>query len=111
MYLGFVIYISIIAIIAAFILSRKFRCFFVAVILFALIVFGACALQNAAKADEIKHGIITRVAPELFNSYPVLVITVETFDGQIYTYYSEEEIDVQGTVILTLFGDEVLDVE
>ena len=78
MYLGFIIYISIIAVIAAFILSKKFRCFFVAVILFALIVFGACALQNAAKADEIKHGIITRVTPELFNNYPVLVITVET---------------------------------
>ena len=115
--MSFIIYLSIIAFLYGIVLSKKFRCFVAAVILFALLVFGACALQNAARAEcevtkEFKvGGFITKVAPEYFNGYPVLIVTVECFDGNIYTYYSEDKIDTEGIVILTLFEDEVLNVE
>ena len=79
---------------------------FVTIILIGLVVCPSVAEEICTE----KEGVITRVAPETFNGYPILVVTVETSDGEVYTYYAEEEIDIQGTVTLMLFGEEVVDV-
>lgn len=90
----------------------KYPKFLVMVIFVATILIGIVVCPSVAEEAFIeKEGVITRVAPELFNNYPILVVTVETFDGNVYTYYSEDEIDTEGIVTLTLFGDEVLNVE
>lgn len=110
MYIAFIIYLIVIGIIMGVILSRKFR-ETVAIVLVAAILFAAVlTIHGIARAEDIKEGVITKVAPELFNGYPILIVTVETSDGQVYTYYSENEIDTEGIVILILFGDKVIDV-
>ena len=77
----------------------------------AIILVGLAVCPSVAEEAFIeKEGVITRVAPELFNNYPILIVTVETFDGEEYTYYTEEEIDVQGVVTLLLFENEVINV-
>ena len=113
MYTAFIIYLIIVGIIMGVILSKKFR-EVLAVVLVAAVLFAfVLTLHGAARAEDVDvvEGIITRVAPGFFDGYPVIIVTVETFDGEIYTYYSEDEIDVQGIVVLTLFGEEVLNVE
>ena len=55
MYWGFIIYITVIGIIMALIMSHKARMFFIAVIIFALFIYGACALQNIARAEETEE--------------------------------------------------------
>lgn len=83
----------------------------VMVIFVAIILIGIVVCPSVAEeAFTEKEGVITRVAPELFNNYPILIVTIETFDGNVYTYYSEDKIDTEGIVILTLFGEEVVDV-
>ena len=77
----------------------------VAIVLTGLVVAPSVAEEVTTEAQ----GVITRVSPKFFDNYPRLIITVETFDGEVYTYYSEEEIDTQGIVTLVLFGDEVID--
>lgn len=111
MYTAFIVYLIIIGIIMGVILSRKFREVLAVVLITAVLFAAVLTLHGAARAEELKEGVIVKVAPEIFNNYPVLVVTVETFDGEIYTYYSEEEIDTEGIVLLTLFGKEVLNVE
>ena len=79
---------------------------FVAIILTGLII----APTVAETQFKEVQGYIVRVAPEYFDNYPVLVVTVETVKGEVYLYYAEDEIDVQGIVTLLLFRDEVIDV-
>jgi ABC-type uncharacterized transport system permease subunit len=79
---------------------------FVAIVLVGLVVAPTVAETQFREVQ----GYIVKVAPEYFDNYPVLVVTVETFDGEVYLYYAEDEIDVQGVVTLFLFGDEVIDV-
>ena len=111
MYTAFIIYLVIVGIIIGVILSKKFR-EVLAIVLVAAVLFAfVLTLHGAARAENVVEGVITRVAPEFFNDYPILVVTVETFDGEVYTYYSEDEIDVQGIVVLTIFEEEVLNVE
>jgi CHASE2 domain-containing sensor protein len=110
-YTAFIIYLVIVGIIIGVILSKKFR-EVLAIVLVAAVLFAfVLTLHGAARAENVVEGVITRVAPEFFNDYPILVVTVETFDGEVYTYYSEDEIDVQGIVVLTIFEEEVLNVE
>lgn len=111
MYTLFIVYVLIIALICALIASRKFRKLVAIVIIASLLFAAVLTLHGAARAEDLKQGIITRVAPEIFNDYPILIVTVETFDGEVYTYFAEEEIDVQGIIILVLFGEEVVDVK
>lgn len=111
MYTAFIIYLIIIGIIMGVVLNKKFREVLAAVLIAAVLFAFVLTLHGVARAEDVVEGVITRVAPEVFNGYPILVVTVETFEGEIYTYYSEDEIDTEGIVILTLFGDEVLNVE
>ena len=76
----------------------------------ALLLVGLVVAPTVAEELREDKGYITRVAPEMFDGYPVLVVTVETFSGEVYTYYAEEEINVQGEITLLLFGEEVVDV-
>lgn len=78
----------------------------VAIVLGGLIIVPSIAEEAIVEVN----GYIIHVAPEFFNGYPVLVVTVETFEGEVYTYFSEEEIDTTGIVTLLLFGEEVIDV-
>ena len=80
---------------------------FVAIILIGLVVAPTVA---ETQFKEVK-GYIVKVAPEYIDNYPVLIVTVETVEGEVYTYYSEDEIDTTGVVRLFLFGDEVVDVQ
>lgn len=76
----------------------------------AIVLTGLVIAPSVAEETTVEvQGYITRVAPEFFDNYPCLIVTVKTFNGEVYTYYSEEEIDVQGIVTLVLFGDEVID--
>lgn len=84
---------------------------FICTIAVALILTGIVVAPSVAEEATIEvHGCITRVAPEFCDNYPYLIVTVETFNGELYMYYSEEEIDIQGVVTLVLFGDKVIDV-
>ena len=83
---------------------------FICTVAVALVITGLAIAPSVAEEATVEiQGAITRVAPEVFDGHPCLIVTVETFDGEVYTYYSEEEIDVQGIVTLVLFGDEVID--
>jgi small-conductance mechanosensitive channel len=79
---------------------------FVAIILTGLVIAPTVAETQFREVQ----GYILKVAPEYFDNYPVLVVTVETVEGEVYLYYAEDEIDVQGVVTLLLFGNEVIDV-
>lgn len=112
MYIGLIVYMLVIVTVGGFIMSKKFRSFIIAVILCAMLIYGAFAMQNAVAEDFITiEGTIIRVAPGFIDNHPMLIVTVETINGEVYTYFSEEEIDVQGTVLITLFNDEVINVE
>ena len=111
MYSFFILYIAIVAFICGLIASKRFRKLTIIVVAAAILFAAVLTLHGAARAEDLKQGVITRVAPEIFNDYPILVVTVETFDGEVYTYFAEEEIDVQGVVALVLFGEEVIDVK
>lgn len=102
-------YFTLIMIIGGAIMSKKFRSFILAVIFTAVFIFFLCAAQNAARA-EITNGYITRVAPEIINGYPVLIITVETIEGEVYTYFSETEIDTIGEVDIEVVDNKVVNV-
>lgn len=54
----FIIYMTVVAIALALIYSKKFRAFFVSVVLCASMIYGAIALQNAAMAEERSCKII-----------------------------------------------------
>lgn len=112
MYIFFIIYIIVASIIVGLFLSKRVRKYFTIIVIGATIFALILTLHGAAKSEELfttVEGTITRVAPE-YIEYPALIVTVETFDGNVYTYYAEEEIDINGTVTLLLFLDEVIDV-
>ena len=104
-----IIYFTLIIIIGGVIMSRRFRSFILAVVFMAVFVFCLCAAQNAARA-EITNGYITRVAPDIVDNHPVLIVTIETVEGEVYTYFSETEIDTIGEVDIEMVDGKVINV-
>ena len=88
----------------------KFPKLFVIVLFVTIILVGLVIAPTVAEGLAETQGVITRVTPELFDGYPVIIVTVETVNGEVYTYFAEDEINVQGAVTLLLFGEEVVDV-
>ena len=106
-----VVYIIVASLFILCFLFKKLRTF-VAIILVSSILFACTLTLHGALAEALirkVEGTIIRVAPE-YCGYPMLIVTVESIDGEIYTYYAEDEIDVTGIITLVLFGDEVIDV-
>lgn len=89
----------------------KYPKVFVIGIFVAIILVGLVIAPTVAESKEIVvvRGVITKVAP-VFVNHELLLVTVETFNGEIYTYYAEGEIDVVGVIELTIFEDEIINV-
>lgn len=85
MYLGFIIYISVIATVFCFIKFPKFRLYVAAVILMAIFIFGCCALQNAARAEDEEVRTAFIVSFDLANNCFIL----EDEDGYLWAFKLE----------------------
>lgn len=68
---------------------------------------GLVIAPTVAEEATVARSIITHVAPSFLDNYPILIVTVETFDGEVYTYYAEEEVDTTGIITLVLVDNEV----
>ena len=83
----FFIYMAVVAIVIALVVSKRFRVFFVAVALCACFIYGAFAARNALAEEAGETRTCWIIGFDLANS----VFVVEDEDGFLWDFYLEED--------------------